>query len=279
MSQFIKTNFKEIFNNLEPITESSVFNNNLSETSDLNSAMFRGPQASDTSDLNSNMLRNSLLSDTSMPFISNNPTMQKYNNKNMVLSSTSDNLLQNGGNDDLASENVKSSDINNLINMLTSETSTATNQLESNVKSRLEQNGGGDLSTEQIESKLYSILKQNGGNNKNLIKLNLKPLDPITESDVAMHSENLLTQTTSEFSPVQQIGGVRKLNPWMIAFGEIRKLISEELKIPNGKEAMQIGKVLYDDAKKQSGTNEKNVTKVAKELLSSNLQKYKKLKA
>jgi hypothetical protein len=214
-----------------------------------------------------------------MPFISNNPTMQKYNNKNMVLSSTSDNLLQNGGNDDLASENVKSSDINNLINMLTSETSTATNQLESNVKSRLEQNGGGDLSTEQIESKLYSILKQNGGNNKNLIKLNLKPLDPITESDVAMHSENLLTQTTSEFSPVQQIGGVRKLNPWMIAFGEIRKLISEELKIPNGKEAMQIGKVLYDDAKKQSGTNEKNVTKVAKELLSSNLQKYKKLKA
>jgi hypothetical protein len=113
-------------------------------------------------------------------------------------------------------------------------------------------------------------------------------------------SENFLTETTSEFSPIQkggyvnqnnselddfsstsefsqlQIGGVRKLNPWMIAFGEIRKLVADELKIPNGKGAMQIAKVVYDDAKKD-GANEKNVVKIATELLSKNLQKYKKL--
>lgn len=271
MSKIIKMNLK-----FDPITESSIMQNEMSETSNEN-----------------------VLSDTSNPFLSNN---QKY--KNMILSSTSDNVMVGGGNNE-DDNSVKSSDINNLINMLTSETSTNTNQLENRVQTSIQQNGGGDMSTEQLESKLYNILKQNGGNNKNIIKLNLPSLS-FTETDTAMNtenamnSENFLTETTTEFSPIQkggyanqnnselddfnstsefsqlQIGGVRKLNPWMIAFGEIRKLVADELKIPNGKGAMQIAKVVYDDAKK-GGANEKTVVKIATELLNNNLQKYKKL--
>jgi hypothetical protein len=255
MSNIIKLNL-----NFDPITESSVMRNELSDTSMMS------------------------------PFLNNNKIY-----KNIVLSSTSENVMIGGGDDE-----VKSSDIDHLINMLTSETSTNTNQLENDVQSRIEQNGG-DMSTEQIESRLYNILKQNGGNNKNLIKLNLPTLN-FTETENNMNTENFLTDTTTELSAQQggnatseishfqnindfsstsemshgQIGGVRKLNPWMIAFGEIRKLVADELKIPNGKGAMQIAKVVYDDAKKD-GANEKNVVKIATELLNKNLQKYKKL--
>ena len=139
---FLKNNVKNIMNNNS--TESSL---NLNKILNISSHNNIKPRQSTNSVTSSNIL-------------------QSVTN----LSSTSYDNIQNGGASVTSSANmskINSSDINNLLSMLTSESNvnTASDNVENKLKSLLNQNGGAqsETATEELEYRLKNLL-QTGGN-------------------------------------------------------------------------------------------------------------------
>jgi hypothetical protein len=121
--------------------------------------------------LDNNKLNNNSITSTLIP--------------NSIIPSTTSNQNQNGGQSATSSANMSKinvKDINNLINMLTSESPnhTATNELQDKLSNLLQKGGDDDddlenkltdqVNTELLENKLKNIINQNGGslNTENL---------------------------------------------------------------------------------------------------------------
>ena len=90
-----------------------------------------------------------------------------------------------GGDNTISGTSDLNSDINNLVNMLTSDShmntinNTSNQSLENKLRKLLNQDGGNfddNMNTDELENKIYNVLKNNkqtGGDNTNLVKLGL----------------------------------------------------------------------------------------------------------
>ena len=108
------------------------------------------------------------------------------NNLNLNTATSPINVSQMiGGDNTISVTSDLNSDINNLVNMLTSDShmntinNTSNQSLENKLRKLLNQDGGNfddNMNTDELENKIYNVIKKNkqtGGANTNLVKLGL----------------------------------------------------------------------------------------------------------
>jgi hypothetical protein len=108
------------------------------------------------------------------------------NNLNLNTATSPINVSQMiGGDNTISVTSDLNSDINNLVNMLTSDShmntinNTSNQSLENKLRKLLNQDGGNfddNMNTDELENKIYNVIKNNkqtGGANTNLVKLGL----------------------------------------------------------------------------------------------------------
>lgn len=233
-------------------SETSVVNDNLSDTSDINNVQ---NISSTTSDIKSSSLVKNLVG-------GNLNNVESENNIQKLLdmiSSDSNTLNQNGG------EN----DINKLLDMLTtdsndsfkkySDTNTNTTDLEKQLESIINKNqSGGFNKNKNINNLFVNNQNQCGGNNGLSVhqikdffnNLKLNGVDVNIKLDDHSMSEyfDLMQNTTTN---INQDGG-RGVNPSFQALMKLRKEVAKRFNIPNGPPAVKIASAMIKDIKTQN---------------------------
>ena len=196
---------------------------------------------------------------------------------NNLSATSSENLSQMGGNNLTYSAtstiNNKNNDVNQLVSMLTSDSSN---------------NALSETSTASLEVQLRNMLKsQNGGapsNHKTSIS-NIKSFFNTLKNEGVNVNIKLNDQTMSEFfddslnttTELVQDGG-RGMNPVFAAMLEVRKHVSNKLNIKNGPDAAKVaGAVLREVREKNPSINNKDLAKVGKKHFDDNESHFKSM--
>ena len=226
-----------------------------------------GDMYSATSTMQENQFGGGVFSDTST-FI-NLSNKQKINQKNNQNN-------QNGGNQRNNQNEGNNNDIQQLLNMLTSESNTETNNF----------NGGAlsSTSTNLLENKL----KQNGGdvlNSKNVrnffLDLKSKGLDVNVKINDKTMSDFFGIETTTNVSDMfinEQLGGGKSLPPALAQFQEMRQIIARVLDIPNGPATMKLASMIKKDfLLKYPDSDNLKIIKELQKFIESNKKHYENL--
>jgi hypothetical protein len=269
----------DIFASKNILSPTSSFHNYNSSATSMNNAsqLNKGDIYSDTSYNNSQLGGGAYFSETSYD------NLQVGGNDFLSQTSLNNESQMNIGNVYSAtSTELNSKDIDKLISMLTSESSsnanTTTEALEKQLHDILNKDNkvqaGGKSNYEDIKKFFYELKSQGID-----VKLNNKTASDFFGGGIT--SNNTTTELTDSSVVYNAIGGGKKgtENVGFNAFLKLKKFVAEKLKISNGPKAGKIAGMVQRDAKTQNPELKDSVkiSEKAKELFEKKMNHYKEL--
>ena len=171
--------------------------------------------------------------------------------------------MQGGSRSATSQSGANYKDVNDLLEMLTSESNMTDSER-----------------TNDVELRLQNILNsQNGGNNVEILSEYFSKLEPFSEvSNVNTQQGGGVRYIINEDLELDQDGGARGTNPGMAAFLKLKKHVADKLKISNGVPAGKVaGAVLREVKSKYANISTQDAVNKAMKHLDQNVEKFRKM--